>query len=193
LVENAKEARIEALKGFKFSEKKFKSKKDIDRKTVKYIGTYAEVIAKQQAADIEKAVTFKFGNMSDINDHAVIEGSLKETAGKTIEKSTKASGTIGAAAINKSRFDTFFDKEMKEEIESFTYMNNDPVSSICQYLNGKTVSINDRAALTEYSPPLHHNCKTYLSVNFRDEKNADAEKIAPSSEQLKSKTLGESI
>ena len=189
LVNGSIEARREAMKSFKFA------KDDIDPFMNKYLAAYSKLVARQHALDTEKAVTFKFGNVSSYSqDPLVIEQELTKEAEKLANKSIESGkGTIASTTVNKTRINFFFDKEMKEEVESFTFVNPDPKSSICQYLAGKTVSINDKEAL-EYTPPLHHNCKTYMEVNLRAAKNnPEAQKIAPNEQQIKSKSLMEVV
>jgi hypothetical protein len=71
-----------------------------------------------------------------------------------------------------------------DELESFTFMNGDPVSPICQDLEGTTCSIDD-PNFARYSPPLHHNCKSYWSANLKGSgRKIDPNGLGPSKSSL---------
>ncbi len=141
------------------------------------VRTQADLIAQSQDADLNKVVSFQFSTsqastddvdqvLTDIDDAAVpvIEGST--STGMSIDA---AAGNAVSSISNQARLEWFFEPEVLETIESFTFTNEDPVSEICQELDGTTWSVND-PDLDRYSPPLHHNCKSRLEPN---EKGAD--------------------
>lgn len=166
----------------------------------------ANLIVDTQVADLEKAVYFQF--QSSAASTTSIELILKDLDSKIepmIAGSTKAGMSVDAAAgdavaqaTQSARNAFFFTPEVLEEVESFTFFNEDPVSEICQDLNGQTFMANDPEAL-RYFPPLHHNCKSRLVPNLKGDKtNPKADdKFGPSEKSLekfitlKEKVVGE--
>ncbi len=142
------------------------------------VNTQAQLIADTQAMNIEKAVAFQFGSSStgtDSLDQILFD--LDEKVLPVIDGSTSSGISLEAAATNavstiqnQAQMNWFFEPEVFNEIESFTFMNEDPVSEICSALAGTTFAANDPAVDT-YGPPLHHNCKSRLSPNMRSDKD----------------------
>ena len=101
-------------------------------------------------------------------------------------------GTNAAALmVNEGRDTFFFEPDVLEDIHSFTFMNAAPKSAICTELAGTTFNTNDAESL-RYSPPLHHNCKSYLRANLKSSKGVDqleVSTLSPSAEAKKSITL----
>ena len=160
----------------------------------KRILAQADLIAETQIADLEKAVYFQF--TSSAGAGASIELILKDLDGVVdpiIAGSTKAGTSLDAAAgdavavaTQAGRNEFFFQPEVLDEVESFTFYNEDPVSEICQDLNGQTFLANDPEA-QRYFPPLHHNCKSRLVPNLKGDKgNPEPTKngFGPSSKDL---------
>jgi len=138
----------------------------------------AGLISKTQADNIEKAVTFQFGSSLNATDSLdQILSDIDEKIAPVLDGSTASGISIDAAASNaiatvhnQAQMDWFFEPEVMDEIESFTFVNEDPVSEICQALAGTTFAANDPAVDT-YGPPLHHNCKSRLVPNMRGDKS----------------------
>lgn len=136
------------------------------------VKTQSALIAETQAADLEKVVTFQYSSsQASTEDLDLIQNDIDSAALGTIEGSTArglsvdaAAGNAVANAVNQARLEWFFEPEVLETIESFTFVNEDPVSEVCQELNGTTWAVND-PDLDRYSPPLHHNCKSRLVPN----------------------------
>jgi len=137
----------------------------------------ADLIAQAQIADLGKVVSFQYTSsqtstenvdqiLNDIDDAVlpVIEGST--ATGMSIDA---AAGNAVSSVASQARLEWFFEPEVLETIESFTFVNEDPISEVCQELNGMTWAVGD-PDLDRYSPPLHHNCKSRLEPN---EKGAD--------------------
>jgi hypothetical protein len=129
-------------------------------------------LATTQSADIEKLVLFQWGSsassrtelagiLQDVEEKAaaVIDG--LQAGGMSIDV---AAGDATAWVTQNSRNSFFFEPEVLDTLESFTFTNEDPVSEICQNLNGQTFLVSDPAA-EAYYPPLHHNCKSRLVPN----------------------------
>ena len=139
------------------------------------------LIAQSQANDLGKAVAFQYtSSQTSTEDLDQILKDIDDVATPIIEGSTKAGMSIDAAAgnavssiSNQARLEWFFEPEVLETIESFTFYNEDPQSDICQELDGMTWATND-PDLDRYSPPLHHNCKSRLMPNEKGaEKNPE--------------------
>ncbi len=134
------------------------------------------LIADTQVADINKVVAFQYASSAQTEDVDQILLDIDAAAEPVIEGSTASGMSIDAAAgnavsqiTNQARMEWFFEPEVLDTIESFTFTNEDPVSEVCQELDGTTWAVND-PDLDRYSPPLHHNCKSRLEPN---EKGAD--------------------
>lgn len=54
-------------------------------------------------------------------------------------------------------------RKIERKIESYTYVNDDPVTETCTYLAGKTFP----AGKLDYIPPGHWGCKSYLVPNLK--------------------------
>ena len=138
-----------------------------------FLNMQSRVMASSTYADLEKYVFLQYGNSVGSTDSAnLIEQDLMEAAESYVGGSsvTAAGGNLGAGVVNTSRTAFFFDEEVLEEIESFTFVNGDPVSPICQEMAGQTCSKADVESQRLF-PPLHHNCKSYLIVNLVGDKN----------------------
>lgn len=148
------------------------------------VDVQSTLIANTQSADLEKVVAFQFtSSANSTEDIAQILRDIEEKAGDMIEGSTATGASIDAAAanavsstLNQARLSFFFEPEVLETIESFTFVNEDPVSEICNELDGTTWAADD-PAVDRYSPPLHHNCKSRLVPNIKgDDGNPDVVK-----------------
>lgn len=163
----AKEAKI------KFAEIKFAKKTDkaLLPKTAKYLAMMAATISEKQASDLKSAIALQFGSsLGSTNDPKIIKNDININTDKIIDKTEAATDTVLSDTVNKARFNLFYDEDVIDEIESFTFKNDDPKTQICQELNGQTFSSDDIEALRMH-PPLHYNCMTYLVPNIRGSKN----------------------
>ncbi len=128
-----------------------------------------QILSDSLVNDLEKAVTFQFdASEASTDSPSILEGDIQDAGAKFIEDSSNviaAAGNAAAHAVNDTRNAFFFDDDTLDEIESFTFTNGDPVSEICQDLAGTTFDTSDPEA-SRYFPPLHHNCKSYLTPNL---------------------------
>lgn len=142
------------------------------------VDVQSSLIANTQAADLEKVVSFQYtSSANSTEDIATILRDIEEKAGDMIEGATATGSSIEAAAanavsstLNQARMEFFFDPEVLETIESFTFVNDDPISEICKELDGLTVAPDD-PQLDRYSTPLHHGCKSRWVANIRGDKD----------------------
>lgn len=140
----------------------------------KLVLTQAELLATTQASDIEKTVLFQYATsagaelplpeiLNDMDER--IDGLLSSGVGAGMNLEAAAANVI-SQAYNQARLEFFFEPEVLEEIESFTFVNEDPVSDICKELNGTTFDVGD-PDLSKFQPPLHHNCKSRYVPNLK--------------------------
>lgn len=117
-------------------------------------------------------VTFQFQSTeSSTLDPNLIKQDLDNVASTYVEGGTlpRAAANTVATIINDTRNSFMFADDVIEEIKSFTFVNDSPKAAICVKLAGKTFATND-AEFARFQPPLHHNCKSFLSANLVAEK-----------------------
>lgn len=125
-------------------------------------------LSSAQVNDLIKSLTLTYGqNLEAAQSTGEIISILDEAVQKFIEGPVSNVGADIQAAktVNDSRRDFF--KDNTESIVSYTWVNGDPVSDICKFLDGKTIPA-DSPDVERYWPPLHHNCKTYVVANTAD-------------------------
>jgi hypothetical protein len=156
----------------------------------------AQLLTDTQLADLEKAIFFSFdSSVASTDSAAIIAKDIEENledyvTGPSVQA---AAGNTAATMVNEARNAFFFEPEVLEEIESFTFVNGDPVSPVCQELAGTTFAKDDPEA-ARYFPPLHHNCKSYIVANLVGGKRnpkIDDGGLVPSKANQKYVTLSE--
>lgn len=144
----------------------------------------AGLIADTQGADIDKVVSFQYASsQATTDDLDSILNDIDTATEPTLIGSTEKGMSIDAAAgnavsqvANQAANAWFFDPEVIDTIESFTFTNDDPQTDICIELTGTTWAVGD-PDLDTYSPPLHHNCKSRLEPNEKgDDNNPDIQR-----------------
>lgn len=133
----------------------------------------ADLIVQTQAKDLEKAVFFQFRSSMDQED-SFVESDLNGTVEdySTSPSVVAAAGNTTARVINESRNAFFFDDEVLEDIQAFKFNNPDPISPICKNLSGRIFDKDDPESAA-YMPPLHHNCKSYITPILRGARKPD--------------------
>jgi len=136
------------------------------------VARQAEKVQEKYTNDLADRAAFQFVTTeSSTNDPALIEQDLNRASDELIEGGNidRAAANSSALIVNDARNEFFFDEEVLEDIQSFTFINFDPKSAICRKLSangtGRTFATND-AEFLRFSPPLHHNCKSYLRANL---------------------------
>lgn len=158
-------------------------------RTQKKIIKQSALLVQTQMYDLQKAVFFQFSSSVDstLGSEALLQKDLEESAAKYIGGPSvgTAAGNTAAFIVNEARNAFFFDEETLNSVESFTFVNGDPVSEICKDLAGRTFSANDPEA-ERYFPPLHHNCKSFLVPNLKGKssKEVDSRGLKPSDPKL---------
>lgn len=139
----------------------------------------AKLLTETQLADLYKTLSFGFiSSVKSTDSESQIEFDLNENLEKYVASNTVLTAAANAASetVNTARFNYFFEPEVLDTIESFTFSNDSPESDICRDLVGTTVRADD-PTLDRYAPPLHHNCDSYLVSNLKDAKGNP--KISP--------------
>ena len=153
------------------------------------IGKQVDLITKSTIDEVVNKVAFQFSSKEvKVSDPYIIQQALEEAAQDYVEKGTIPVKGVNAAAtiVNESRDTFFFEPEVLDEIHSFTFTNPDPVTAVCKELNGVTFATNDAESLL-FTPPLHHNCKSYLRANLKESKGVDKLQISTLSPSAKAK------
>ena len=155
-------------------------RKRIDNMLKNLVGT--------QIADIEKIVFFQFSSSVDSTDsESILQKDLQDGADDYVDGANVNGGASAAASqiINEARQAFFLDDDVQSEIEAFQFVNGDPVSAICQELAGK-IFAKDDPALDRFWPPLHFNCKSFISpILVGNLGNREINEINPSDRALK--------
>lgn len=155
----------------------------------KRIDTMLSNLVGTQIADIEKIVFFQFSSSVDSTDSEdILRKDLQDGADDYVGGANVNGGASAAASqiINEARQAFFLDDDVQSEIEAFQFVNGDPVSPICTELDGK-IFAKDDPALDRYWPPLHFNCKSFISpVLTGNLGNREINEISPSNRALKS-------
>lgn len=123
----------------------------------------AILIATYQDSDIEKAVYFAFNDNYEDLEEADLISEMEDSVGNYFAKGLIETAALNMASniVNSTRKETFLSPDVSDEIESFVFVNPDPISPICKALNGKVFS-KEEFETSDLTPPLHHNCKSYI-------------------------------
>lgn len=156
------------------------------------IAKQADLISTASLEELREKLSFSYSSMElKSSDPNVIRQAMQEDADSFSNKVQIKGTNVSSLMVNEGRSSFFFDDDVLDEIHSFTFMNEAPKSAICRELAGTTFNNNDAESL-RYSPPLHHNCKSYLRANLKESKGVeklDVSSLSPSADAKKSITL----
>jgi len=158
------------------------------------VAKQADLISEDSLNDLKKRIDFTFSSMeTKVADENIIRQALEDEADQfATSNQVKVKGNNASALmVNEGRDTFFFNSDVLDEIHSFTFVNIAPQTTICKELAGTTFKTNDAESL-RYTPPLHHNCKSYLRANLKVSKgteNLNVESLSPSATAKKSITL----
>lgn len=158
------------------------------------IGKQAELISQHSLDEMKARLSFTYSSIDlKSKDANVIKQNMEESLEDFIKSPQVAvkGENVAALMVNEGRGSFFFEPDVLDEIHSFTFMNRDPKSPICRELAGTTFNSNDAESL-RYSPPLHHNCKSYIRANLKTSKGVEkleVKTLSPSADAVKSITL----
>lgn len=165
----------------------------LPKRVQKKITAQTDLMVDSQIADMEKSVFFTFDHAEGSTDsEAILEGDLVAAGERVLESAGVDTGASNVAALitNEARNSFFFAPDVIDGIASFTFVNPDPVSPICEDLAGQTFAATDPEAM-RYFPPLHHNCKSIWVPNPIGTDEPDITGLQPSKASLeKYVTLG---
>ena len=151
-----------------------------------YTKKEAELMAKAIGEEIEDTLGGAYLSLAvDAKNFDELETKLVKASNEVKKKSRIVSGMGLAAseAVNRSRMDTY--DRIENEIESYTYMNDEPQTPLCQYLVGKTMKPADLR-----TPPFHWGCDGYLIPNMkRWRNNPEVDKIEITGKMRKGMTF----
>lgn len=158
------------------------------------IAKQADLIANDSLNEMQKRIDFAFSSIAlrPVSDQVVKQAMQDEAEKFALSNQVNIKGNnVSSLMVNEGRNSFFFEPDVLEEVHSFTFMNAAPKSAICKELAGVTFPVNDAESL-RYSPPLHHNCKSFLRANLKTSKGVDrleVSTLAPSAKAKKSITL----
>lgn len=158
------------------------------------IAKQAELISEQSLADMQAKLAFTFSSIElKSKDIDIIKQNMEENLSDYVKSPQVVikGENVSALMVNEGRSAVFNEPDVLETIHSYTFMNRAPKSAICQELAGTTFNTNDAESL-RYTPPLHHNCKSYLRANLKVSKGVDrleVKTLSPSPNAIKSMTL----
>lgn len=130
----------------------------------KFIKAQAALLVGTQLKDLEQKLAYQWTDSFDTTDSLdLIEDDLRKAAVAYLEGTAIRAGSslLSSKVVNESRNGFFFEKDVLEEIEAFEFVNEDPVTEICNDLEG-TVFAKDDPEMFRYTPPLHWNCKSWI-------------------------------
>lgn len=189
------ENKEDLLKEFDLGTFKFNDFSSLPKRIQLLIASQAGLIVDGEASSVADSVSFAFTSAeprtSDINS---IKAAMNQSADDYINSGSRdvVAANTTATVVNQTRNTYLFSEEVEAQVASYTFVNTDPKTDICQALAGSTFN-GDDPDLTTYQPPLHHNCKSYIRANLKTTKNKPAVTGAPTiSETARSSiTLGE--
>lgn len=147
-----------------------------------------------QSADLRKAVILQYQTAVDAtSSNAELATDLIDSLADVVDGPMTTVGPliVSAQTINDGRDDGA--EEISDEVESFTFANESPVTEICSELVGTTFAADDPDKDT-FQPPLHYNCDSYYVINlksFKDNPDIDTEKVVLSKSAQKQMNLSE--
>lgn len=147
----------------------------------------AELLVGMQLTDLQSTIFFQYMNSFDTTeDPRILEDDLRQAAAEYVSGTAISAGAELTAAntVNTARNAFFLDDEVKAQLDAFQFVNGDPVTPICQDLNGVVFAVDD-PNLVRYTPPLHWNCKSYIQpILVGDLGNRKIEALKPSTKEL---------
>jgi SPP1 gp7 family putative phage head morphogenesis protein len=152
------------------------------------IKNQSELLVSTQASDLEKSLLFMLnGTVGSTNDPELIRKDLTSSRDDYLASASIVAAPANSVAqvVSQTRDEFFAQDEIFEQIEAYQFVNNDPVSPICQDLNGTIFDKNDPES-ERFKPPLHHNCKSFVVPIFKLKPGQEIDKtgLKPSNPEL---------
>lgn len=147
----------------------------------------ADLLVGTNIDDLVKALSFQYQSSADSTDSVdLLQKDLDTAAEDFITGSSidAGAGVTSAETINSARAAFYTDDSVSEALDGLEFVNEDPVSPICQDLAGTVFAVDDPEA-ARYQPPLHWNCKSYISPILNGNLDGrDIEELKPSNPSL---------
>ena len=187
------------LSSIKLSETEFRIKLSesdkLNQKALVRINGIVDELVQGNTQDLVKANNQKYIQSAEkINSVGDLDKALTSAIEKKIDGPLTTTGSLLNASniTNVARRDLFKEVEADGNVESYTWVNIDPVSAICKGITGTTLPADDPGVDT-YWPPLHHNCKTYVVANIKGRKDNPSTQngFTPTETEAKSISLAE--
>jgi len=151
------------------------------------IKSQTDLLIGKQLGDLQKIIEFAYAQAEEETDSDdQIEQDMRDSAVGWLDGTAIESGAElnAATTVNFARNAFFFDDEVMEGIDAMEFMNEDPVTQICQDLTGTIFDPNDPIA-QRFSPPLHWRCKSWWSPIPKGQLgDREIEKLKPSKKSL---------
>ncbi len=151
------------------------------------VKTRMGLLVGKQIGDLLKVIEFAYTTNEDTTDSDnTVEEDIRDSAlGFLDSTALKMGASITAATVvNEAREAFFFDDDVLEEIDAFQFKNGDPVTPICQDLDG-TIFAKDDPDAFRFTPPLHWNCKSFIVPILKGGLGSrETEKLKPSKKSL---------
>lgn len=148
-----------------------------------------QLILGKQTDDVQNILMFQFSNSVNSTDSEdQIQNDLEQEAEDYLSGPAISSGanTIASQLVNEARSAYFENDDVTEQLDALEFVNEDPVSQICQDLAG-TVFSPDDPGRDRYQPPLHFNCKSWIRPILKGNLgNKEIEQLKPSTKKLES-------
>lgn len=158
----------------------------------KKITNQTNLLVGKQIGDLQKVIEFAYQTMEEETDsNDAIEADLKDSAIEWMTGTALEAGAElnSASIINTVRTAFFTDEDVLQEIDAFEFRNDNPVTEICQELNG-TIFAKDDPTASQYMPPLHWNCKSYiLPIKAGSLGDRETEKLEPSTKKARDQAI----
>lgn len=168
------------------------------------IPTYANILLKNQAQlistdTVDKMIAnigFAFNSIAVSSDsESIIKQSMTESLDNYLSKVEIKGDDVSSFVVNNGRKAVFESDDVFDQIHSYTFMNPNPKTEICQYCTGKTFAVTDAESML-LAPPLHHRCKSFLRANLKTSRGVEKleiVKLKPSASASKGITLNEKL
>lgn len=155
-----------------------------DKVSKQFVLNQAQAVSEKQVAALLNRAILTASNNTLKN--LSIAQTIANTS-KAIDAYISSSGVITDGAlvvVGTANFgEAQFYKEIKDQLWGYRFVaiDDDRTSDICTFYNGKTFSV-DSMEMSEATPPLHPNCRSYLEPIYRSEDQPEIEDvIAPPS------------
>lgn len=154
-----------------------------------YIDAYSPIIAGVTDDTTKDAIKRQFRkSLSEGDNIKTIMGDLHDTVGLQFsnDRLENIARTESIKFYNAGRIQRYTDPELDDFIIAMQYdaIVDARTTDICQSLDGKIISINDRAQIAKFTPPNHFQCRaTWLPISKYEDVDIDWDPNNPNQPQ----------